>query len=338
MLFEQDNHYSAFFSFFAIFNPVYNEKVTHILLVIQERGDIMATLISIGTTQNFEQIRTRLGQEFQKLQDDGLKVILAESNVGSYKFVDCSIIKGTRPEEEMILKHYVANALSDFILGYWENVLLNKITRKHYYYLTNDEKENVLNKARAILETYSKSSDDMYLYRLNRKSKILHKILDHLSISAKINIEGFIKFRLQDYVTDLCHVLEQAVDEFMLEKEYHEFILLLKYFVDIQEPKVKKVHVVLLYNGAFQLFDDYNRIINNECLEGCIVEMVDNEINYEDLLISTLITIAPKEIVLHVGDPAKVVNTVNTIQGVFGERAMICYGCPRCNRTKGLKH
>ena len=34
-------------------------------------------------------------------------------------------------------------------------------------------------------------------------------------------------------------------------------------------------------------------------MEGYIIDFVDNEINYEDLLISALITIAPKEITLH---------------------------------------
>jgi len=133
-------------------------------------------------------------------------------------------------------------------------------------------------------------------------------------------------------------VIEQAVDELLLEKEYQEFIMLLKYFVDIQEPRLEKVHVMLLPSGSFQLFDDNNKSINNQCLEGCIVEMIDNEINYEDLLISALITIAPREIVVHVPELTKVLNVIKTLQGVFGERLVICNGCVRCTKKNRNSH
>ena len=166
----------------------------------------------------------------------------------------------------------------------------------------------------------------------------MHKVLDYLSQNNCINIDGFINFRLQDYIEDLNKVIEQAVDELLLEKEYQEFIMLLKYFVDIQEPRLEKVHVLLLPSGSFQLFDDQNKFINNECLEGCMVEMIDNEINYEDLLISALITIAPREIVVHIPERAKVYNIIKTLQGVFGERLVICNGCTRCSSKNRHTH
>ncbi|MGI6065538.1 MAG: putative sporulation protein YtxC [Bacillota bacterium] len=299
----------------------------------------MATSISIGTSQSFELIRSQLDKEFDILHREGIDISLAETSIGNYRFLNCSMDRTVKPEQEMVLKHYVANAVADFILNYWENLILRKIIREHYYYLTNEEKENVVEKAGKILEASLRpGNNDYYMYRLNRKSKILHKVLDYLSLNSKINIDGFIKFRLQDYVDDLHHVLEQAVDELMLEKEYHEFIMLLKYFVDIQEPRAEKIHVLLLASGSFQLFDDNHRVVNNEFLEGCIVEMVDNEINYEDLLISALITIAPKEVVMHIPESCKAVNTVKTIEGVFGERAVLCYGCSLCGRQNQKNH
>jgi len=298
----------------------------------------MMTSISIGTSRNSEAIRTRLGKEFSILQSEGLDVSLEESHMGDYTFLDCYLDKAYKPEQEMVLRHYIANAISEFIINVWEQLILSKITKEQFYFLTKEEKENVVNKARQILESTSQGTGNFYLYRLNRKSKILHKILDYLTVYPQINIDGFINFRLQDYINDLQEVLQQAVDEFMLEKEYQEFILLLKYFVDIQEPRANKVHVVLLNNGSFQLFDENNKALNHQYLEGCIVEMVDNEINYEDLLISALITIAPREIVMHIPEPIKTKNVVTTIQGVFDDRVVFCPGCHRCMERNHRSH
>jgi len=70
--------------------------------------------------------------------------------------------------------------------------------------------------------------------------------------------------------------------------------------------------------------------IKNDYMEGFVVELVDNEINYEDLLISALITIAPKNIVLHYqGDCGKSA-TIDTIKGVFTGRVLECAGCSLC--------
>lgn len=299
----------------------------------------MATSISIGSSTDSDLICSKLGKELSFLKDEGIDVLLKQNSLGNYSFLDCTISEVKKPEQEMILKHYVANAISDVILNQWEYLILKKITKNHYYYLSPEEKENVLNKSKKILEAVSKNGEDNYLlYRLNRKSKILQKVLDYLSQSNKINIDGFVNFRLQDYLEDLNKVVEQAVDELLLEKEYQEFIMLLKYFVDIQEPKLEKVHVFLLSTGSFQLFDDHNQSINNHYLDGCIVEMIDNEINYEDLLISALITIAPREIVVHVPEMAKDVNIINTLQGVFMERLIICNGCPRCCQKNKNSH
>lgn len=298
----------------------------------------MATsTISIGTSKNSDAIRFILGKEFRSLKGEGINVSLKESCLGDYTFIDCSINEVDKPEQDMILRHNVANVISDFIINYWEQRILNKITRDNFYFLTKEEVENVVNKARKILESTSQP-DELFLYRLNRKSKILHEILDYLSLNTNINIDGFINFRLHDYVDDLYNILQQAVDEFMLEKEYREFILLLKYFVEIQEPKVEKIHVFLMADGYFQLLDDDNKAYNQQCFEGCIIDMADKEINYEDLLISTLITIAPKKIILHIPDSSKVKNMLDTIEAVFDKQVVRCNGCPQCSQRTHHSH
>lgn len=131
---------------------------------------------------------------------------------------------------------------------------------------------------------------------------------------------------------ELEQALEEAIDEYLMEKEYDEFIRLLRYFVEAQEPRLEKVHVVLNSGGGFQLYDNENRNLSGDYLEGFLVDMADNELNYEDLLISSLITIAPRQVILHPVDKGRCYSTIGVLKSVFGERLIQCGGCSHCLR------
>jgi putative sporulation protein YtxC len=80
-------------------------------------------------------------------------------------------------------------------------------------------------------------------------------------------LDGFIRFRLKDFRHELEKAVDRAVDDLLIEKEYSEFIKLLRYFVEIQEPKVEEVHVVVGEDNKYILLDSSLRIINNDLLE-----------------------------------------------------------------------
>ena len=48
-----------------------------------------------------------------------------------------------------------------------------------------------------------------------------------------------------------------------MEREYREFIRLLKYFVDIQDPKFEIIHVVLKPDNKYILLDENKKEITN---------------------------------------------------------------------------
>ncbi|RYD06895.1 hypothetical protein N752_01845 [Desulforamulus aquiferis] len=61
---------------------------------------------------------------------------------------------------------------------------------------------------------------------------------------------------------------------------------------------------------------------------------MDNEINYEDLLISALITIAPNKIVFHTNLQDQPETTMETIKSVFAGRVSECSGCTLCKNQQ----
>ncbi len=280
--------------------------------------------ISIGARQNIDGLRTTLNSQLALFT--GMEVQLAEQEVGGFTFIDCNPTRSSDNLAERIFKHYLANAIAEIILGNWENGLINKELRLHHQYFSDQERAVISEKVLKVLN----NCGGPVTYRHSRKTRIAQKIRDYLEIHDKLILEGFIRFRLKEYYSELQAAITVAVDEFVMEKEYLEFIRLLRYFVDIQEPKIETLHVLVKSSGGFQLYDQDNNLVNNDYLDGFVADMVDNEITYEDLLISALITIAPRFVVLHV-TAKRESETIRTIRNVFGDRVSYCQGCSLCS-------
>lgn len=297
----------------------------------------MAQVISIGATQHIELLKAKLGQEFRLFEGDGLKVQLEESPAGKFTFLSCRVAdygSCTYSEEDtqVIFKHYLADIISDLILNQWENILLRDIIRENYYYFGEEEKRLIYDYALRHINREGEGSQNTF-YWLSRKSRILQKLMEFLHTNNRIIIDGFIRFRLKEYIGELRDAADRAVDDFLMEREYREFIQLLKYFVEYQEPKVELVHVLIKAGGVFKLFDEKKEPIKSEYLEGFIIDLVDSEINYEDLLVSALITIAPRSITLHYKHEGYSA-TLETIKNVFTGRVSECTGCSLCAPVK----
>jgi putative sporulation protein YtxC len=295
----------------------------------------MQASFSIGAKENIELLRSKLDTEFALLETDGIKIDCEQTPTGGLTFLGYNIAdygNSNYSEEEtwLIFKHYIANVVSDVILNKWEQGLLLNIIKQNFYYFTIDEQKTIYDIGLKYLNHGEEPNDDSFILYLSRKSIILQKLLDYLNANDRLIIEGFIKFRLKDYMQEIYSAADKAVDDFMLEREYKEFIQLLKYFVEIQEPKLDRVHVVVRLTGVFQLLDSTNKNISSDYLDGFIVETGDSEINYDDLLISALITIAPKKIVLHSFENNSYLKVIETIKSVFGDRVSYCSGCDIC--------
>jgi putative sporulation protein YtxC len=292
--------------------------------------------ITIGTAAGIDEIRQRLDDEFRFLQEEGVRVRIGQSHRGCFDFLDCRVDEGPADgssQMDALVRHYVASALSDVIVEKWESDLIRKMIRGSYSYFSRDEQDQILDYTGRTLN--GTGSESRQWYKVNRKSQILHKLRDYLDTADELVIEGFVTFRLRDYLEELEDAVDRAVDEFLMEREYREFIRLLKYFVDVQEPRLDHVHVLLRRGGSFKLIDDDGGAIKSESLEEFVVEMVESDVNYEDLLISALITLAPRSLTIHAQDlSGERDEALDTIMGVFGERVRICEGCAFCTTAQ----
>lgn len=283
----------------------------------------MTQCISIGTAYQKDLLKDNLCRELWALKDKGVAVRLEESPAGGgLTFLACSI-SGTG-QVEPVFRRQIAGVITDLIISKWEDKLLKDIIRTQYYYFDDDEKCTIYEYAQQKLNLNAKNKE-------KNKLCILNRLTEYLTSNNDIVIDGFVRFRLKEYVNSLYDVADEAVDDFLSEREYNEFIQLLRYFVEIQEPRVNLINVVLCCDGVFKLYDEKGEVINSDYLHDFMMDLTDNEINYEDLLISALITIAPGHIKIHPGDGKLLAGTMDTINKVFAGRVSRCEGCPLCS-------
>jgi len=263
------------------------------------------------------------------------------------KIMSLSQIKASLAAEQGILTIYqevecpvalkvqmaVAESVADIIVNKCESSMIENVIESNFYFFTANERDKISVKAQEIISCQDNDGNGQAscIAVVNRQKKISQLLSDYLFEQKYLNIEGFINFRLPDYWKSLEEAVELAVDDYMMEKEHDEFVRLLKYFVDMQEPRVSIVNVLLKSSGCFQMFDNDTNVIDSRYKKGFSVDMVQSEIDSEDLLISALITVAPKRINLHLPEPKKVKDILTTLQGVFGERLKICGGCTCCH-------
>jgi len=291
-------------------------------------------LLSVGLTGTTQEMREQLQLDCKTIIQDGFRVAIDEINKGHYTFIGCNVMEGElsfRNYERIknSIKNHVANMLTEFIVSREEKKIVGKIIAEHYSYYNEMERKSIYDHA---LELLSGDNDVIVDFGITaRCRKILEKILEYLDTHHELVLEGFINFRLKDYREKLMQTVDKAADDYMMDLEYKEFIRVLRCFIDIQEPQIEEVHVLIIQSGIYKIVDAQGQTVNNQNFENFLLRREDH-INHDDLLITALITIAPYHVMVHVHDHNDGVepHVIETIKRIFDGRVMICDGCDFC--------
>lgn len=300
--------------------------------------------LTIGVKGDANDILTQINEELIYIDKQEVEFIIDQIEEKQGTSIICSVKSDNDEIEEQkffIFKVHVSNALAEYIIKNYEIKMLTRIINTNYCYFSQEERKEILGIALKLLSGEQKDFIQC-LFTLRRKNIIARKLIDYLNTENSILIDGFVNFRLKEYVKYLEEVIEKAVDEFLLQREYREFIRLLRYFVEIQEPKYDIVHVIATSDKKYALLDSEKREITNECIKDFICEITEGEINYDDLLVSSLITLAPRKIVIHCTGQIRNKELFDTITNVFVDRVNICKGCDLCisffSSSSAIKH
>ncbi len=322
---------------------IYGKYCMHRLLhttfcedIYYTRRDVkLMQFLCIGVDEQAEDVVRFVSDEFKKLKNRKINYSI-NTTIGSdgSTSVICAVDEDKTPEKKEIepydiLRIHLANALADYIIKKYEEKLILRIINSNYCYFNSLERKEIFNHAKRIAKNEDKSILNS-LYQVRKRNIIVRKLLDYFEGSNSLILDGFVNFRLKDYIKDLEEIVDKAVDDFLMEREYREFIKLLRYFVDIQEPKINVIHVIVGYDTRYTLLNEHKKEITNECIQEFINEISGGDVNYDDLLVSSLITFAPKKVMIHSSHQFRNKELLETIMNIFAGRVVICSGCDIC--------
>ena len=233
-----------------------------------------------------------------------------------------------RSSDEIAFYDSLAKLIQDIIVNlYLKDVIKDRVIKICEEY-TVKEKEEISKFTHEILKDNN--------YYMNERAMIEKDIVNYLIENNSILIDGYMRFRLREYLYLVDISIEKAIFELESEKEYTEFLGMLQYFVNIQESKLELVNVIIKDNDYFLLDIDDN-ILEKGLLDD-VDELYYDEVSKADLLVSSLIVISPRELVIHV-EKNKEKELISIITEVFGDRVNICHGCEKCklNNRKNKK-
>ncbi|SFC54866.1 putative sporulation protein YtxC [Clostridium uliginosum] len=233
-----------------------------------------------------------------------------------------------------IINLYVSNILYRIVIDNYRKKEMLEFLTDSYFFLKQDEILEVEDEIIKVLKCEDMLKDSNSIYYLNKMNGIIEEIRECIKEKQEININGFITFRMKKLREDIEKIIQKIVENYIVEKEYKEFVKLLKYFVDIQESKIDKINIIIEEGGGYIVTDDCGK----DLLQEFIKEFADckkvADVNTEDILISGLITNTPKIIVIHKKENSTNKEFLDTINNVFGERVQYCLGCSECNTIK----
>lgn len=290
--------------------------------------------LSIGVNDSAENVIQHIDKELQQLKEKRINYSVKVADIEGATSVLCNLedegIFSKKSTQYELLKYHISNALADYIIQQYEEKILIRIINGNYGYFNSTDKKEIMEIAKRIIRNDDKVFFNT-LFQIRRRNLIVKKLLEYFEGSNSIILDGFVNFRLKDYNKELEEVIDNAVDDFLIEREYKEFIRLLKYFVEIQDSKFNVVHVVMEYDDNYILLDDKKQEITNECIQEFVTELSEADISHDDLLVSSLITLAPKNIVVHNWERFKNKKLLDTIKNVFSGKVVLCSGCEICS-------
>lgn len=218
--------------------------------------------------------------------------------------------------------------LLDIIINEYSENLIKKRTNTIWYDLNLKDRKEIIRISQAIL-----LDEENYIME---KEHFKNEIEKYLMETSFILLDGFIRFRLKEFNLFIDIVIDKAIEEFTAEKEYKEFINILQYFVESQEPKYNLINIIFEDND-YKLLDGYGNIINKDFFNEIVSEIDNGNISKDDLLISSLIVIAPRKLIIHLSEEYKDEDVIKIIRNVFQDRVCFCLGCPQCSEKVDIK-
>lgn len=276
---------------------------------------------SLCIKTNNEDILTYLQKEFSDF--NMLNVFYSMHEFKSYK----NIIIHYKGIDNELFYTKLATIFSYLVIDYFENNIIKTILINNYFYFDNSEFNKILD-----LCTENICDNNEFSFT-NRQLLLFNTFYEYIKEHHSIVFSGFVNFRLTQYRKLLEDLVDFSVNEYIIEKEYLEFISLLKIYINTQPPSSQSVHIISLENDTFLLNENIELIdVDKNGLNAKYLS--DLSFSTNDYILNTLLNILPQKIYIHLVSDFDNLDFLNTLQLIFENRIELCHNCNICNLYK----
>ena len=238
-----------------------------------------------------------------------------------------------------IIVHYIGEKISffdeklssiitDTILKFYKEKMIKKIINFDYFYFEEYEKKIIIQNCCEIIESSEYE-------QISKEKEYIHEaVLQYVIENKSMILEGFVNFRTKEYIKYLDSIVDIAVNKYIIEKEYNEFISLLRMYINSKKSNIKNLH--LIYGKSELTILDENKNIVPLCKEIYNAKFLSDIIFSEnDYALNTLLTLLPQRIEIHLLDSED--EFIKTVKLIFEDRVYICRECNICRTYKMIK-
>ena len=204
-----------------------------------------------------------------------------------------------------------ANLLTTVTIKFYNVYLIKYLINNNYFYFSDFDKDKILEycKENCLEENFCSKRE----FVLNAAFK------NFLLNNKKIILKGFIDFGLKAYLELLDEIVNQSVNNYLIEKEYIEFVDLLKCYVNSKPPVADKIYLI---------YEDHNSTLVDENGDDILIDsniknqyLSDITFSQNDYCLNTLLTLLPRELIINRIDSSKD-DFLNTLELIFEDRIL----------------
>ena len=203
---------------------------------------------SYGIKTQSEEMTTYLLNEISKIEFPNIYYCNK-----SFKIYE-NVILHYKEDKIEEFKKVVSNLLTDTVIKFYQESIIKRIINVNYFYFDDFERNIIYEECKELLK-----QDEEEI----RKS-IFDRIKKYIKDNRNIVLEGVVNFRLEEYIKILDNIVDIAVNKYIIEKEYKEFIGLLKVYVNSTPTKTDLLHLIYI-NGESILLDQDKKVIQVDC-------------------------------------------------------------------------
>ena len=222
--------------------------------------------------------------------------------------------------------NYISNSITKAIIEYCEEQIIYSNITLNYFYFNSYEKNKILNNTLNLLEEEKNSKA--------RYDCINNEIFKTLLSTHSIYLQGIINFKLNNYMNFLNTQIDIAVNKFLIDKEYLEFVNILKLYIKSEAENSKTEHLHLIYKDKISIITDDNKNVisyNDNLRKAKYIS--DISFSSNDLALNTLLNLIPKSLTIHLVESYQD-EFINTLKLIFGDKIKVCHDCDICSIYK----